>query len=165
MYLLFITFCLIITHALLRLVLPFLLMQKCKAIGLEFLRSMITIGITSILGLVLAGMIPDLETSNRILHAFGGGFMAVLVCFLAMTDAQLRTSGVRFALYALLIASTLGVANELLEFVLQQHMGYLFAVHVNDTWLDLVSNTIGISIGIACFAPFIRKPKDSLSTQ
>jgi len=61
-------------------------------------------------------LIPDPELANRILHIFGGGFLAFSVCFFAVRDSGVYISKFQFFLFSVLIVLALGTANELLEF-------------------------------------------------
>jgi hypothetical protein len=97
------------------------------------------------------------EFSNRVLHAYGGGFMAFLVCFLVVRDSKLSLTKFQFFIFSFLIVAALGVANEILEFFLQNYAGMIFSSHINDTWYDLMSNTIGSLIATVCFVPCIKK--------
>ncbi len=55
-----------------------------------------------------------MELSNRVLHVFGGGFLAFLICFLAALDSRVRIRRFQFFLFSFLIVIALGVANEIL---------------------------------------------------
>jgi len=112
--------------------------------------------IVSLFGYLVASFMPDLEVSNRFIHGFGGGFMATLVCFFAVRVSQLGLNRFQFFFIAALIVSTLGVGNEVLEFFLQKYTTLPFAQSIDDTWLDLVSNTVGLLIGLAIFTPFVK---------
>lgn len=58
-----------------------------------------------------------------------------------------------------LIGTALGVANELFEFLLQSTTHLVFSPTVTDTWLDLLSNTIGIGVAVSIFSAFIKTPR------
>ena len=105
---------------------------------------------------LFAGTIEDLELSNRILHIFGGGFLAYFVCFLVAKDLTLQVSRFHFIVFSLLVVSALGVANEIIEYFLQNYTSLSFATSANDTWLDLMSNSIGAFIGTVLLTPFIK---------
>jgi hypothetical protein len=113
----------------------------------------------SFFGYFVAFAIQDQELSNRFLHAFGGGFLGFLTCFLAAKDSSVVINKFQFFIFSVLIVIALGVANEILEFLLQNYVGIVFATSVNDTWLDLISNTIGIFIASAIFIPLVRNKK------
>ena len=69
-------------------------------------------------------LIPEPFWANRFQHTMGGV--------------------VAFVMFFLVVRVTaLGVANELLEFFLQQTTGIIFNDDIFDTWLDLFSNTNG----------------------
>lgn len=103
--------------------------------------------------------VPDEELGNRLLHAFGGGFLAFLICFLVVRDSGLKITRFQFCTFSLLIVTFLGAANEITEFFLQNYLGFHFADTINDTWLDLISNMVGALIGSVCFVPFIKYEK------
>lgn len=135
------------------------------------LRSICLIFAFSVIGYVIALNIPDAETGNRILHGFGGGFMAFFVCFLAAKDLRADAisrglgGGVvgpnrfQFFVLSVLLVAALGIGNEIMEFLFQNHTKLIFAVGVNDTWLDLISNLIGSVIAAICFVPFFNTKK------
>jgi len=104
----------------------------------------------------ISGQIPDLDWSNRFLHVFGGGFLSSLICFLAILDSRLSITKFRFFVFSFLIVLSLGVANEILEYFLQEFTSLSFANTANDTWMDLISNTVGALIALVCLTPFIR---------
>ena len=52
---------------------------------------------------------------------------------------------------------SLGVANEIMEFILQNYAGFTFSTSINDTWYDLTSNVVGSIISALCFLPFIQQ--------
>lgn len=89
----------------------------------------------------------DIGIGNRILHAIGGGFLAYIVCVVAVRDSGLRIRGMRFFIFSFLIVTALGVANEMLEFLLQSYTPLVFSPTVTDTWLDLASNLVGTLLG------------------
>ena len=98
----------------------------------------------------------DIGIGNRILHAFGGGFLAYLVCFLIVRDSGLRISRFRFFIFTFLVVTALGVANEMLEFLLQSTTGLIFSPTPTDTWLDLASNLVGTLLAAAPLTYFVE---------
>jgi hypothetical protein len=116
--------------------------------------SIIFIAILSLAGYGIAYSMPDPIVANRFIHAFGGGFMAFLTCFLVIKDTKIKLNAFQFFVFSLLIVTALGVANEILEFFLQNYFGLAFSDYINDTWLDLISNTIGSLVGAVCLMPF-----------
>ncbi len=109
----------------------------------------------------ISGQILDLGWSNRFLHVFGGGFLSLLVCFLVVFDSKLAIGKFRFFVFSFLIVLSLGVANEILEYFLEEFTSLSFATTANDTWMDLISNTIGALIAAACLVPFVRSAKQN----
>ena len=101
--------------------------------------------------------IADPEWSNRLLHALGGGFVAFFVCFLVARDSQIDITRFQFFVFSFLLVTAFGVGNEILEFAIQHYLDLTFARDVADTWLDLVSNTVGVLVAAAIMVPFIHK--------
>ena len=100
--------------------------------------------------------LPDKELGNRILHAFGGGFAQFLACFFAARDMNIRASRLKIFIFSFMAVTTLGVFNELMEFFLQSTVGLQSAETITDTWLDLVSNTVGILLSALVTMPFLH---------
>jgi hypothetical protein len=137
---------------------PALFFQKTEKLNLrKALTSIVIISALSISAYVVSFFLSDPEFSNRILHAWGGGFLGFLICYLAASDAKLRLTKFQFFVFAFLFVSTLGVGNEISEYILQIVTGEPYAPHITDTWLDLISNTVGILIASLFFIPFIGK--------
>ena len=72
-----------------------------------------------------------------------GGVVAFVMFFLVVRDTRTALTRLQFFILGFLIVTALGVANELLEFFLQQTTGIIFNDDIFDTWLDLFSNTNG----------------------
>jgi hypothetical protein len=159
MYLIAITLSLYVSYFALFFVFPFFFENRQAKIGLKSLVSVGLIFILSFLGYFIAFNIQDPELSNRFLHGFGGGFMALLVCFLVVKDSNLQIRKFQFIIFSLLVVAALGVVNEILEFFLQNYTGMVFSTSVNDTWLDLISNTVGMLIAVISFTPFVNIKK------
>ena len=118
------------------------------------LRSMAVILATVVAILIVVWIIPDPALSNRIQHAFAGGFAAYLVCILVVRDLKLPMRQFQFVVFSILTVTALGVGNEVAEFMFQEYIPlfpFLFAETPIDTWLDLVSNSVGIAVGAICF--------------
>jgi glycopeptide antibiotics resistance protein len=108
------------------------------------------------MALTIAFLPSDPWWSNRLLHCIGGGVLASIMCFLAVRDSKVGLNRMQYFLVNFLIVTALGVANELAEFFLQTHAIGSFAASIDDTWLDLTSNTVGsLSAGVvlACLFP------------
>jgi hypothetical protein len=123
-------------------------------------RSIVSIAIIFVFYFVVlfvSGLISDPGLANRVIHTFGGGFLIVVTFFLAAKDCETSIGVFQFIVLGMSLAALFGVANEVAEYVLQNHLGFVFADSVNDTWLDLISNTIGMSLATACLAPFVMK--------
>lgn len=130
------------------------------------IRSFISIGLIAALyylSLWLAFSIPDgmalfgvSDFGNRIQHALGGGFVTLFMCYRIVRDGRFRTTRLQFVIFSFLIVTVFGVANEVFEFFGQNFTSFLvFADSINDTWLDLISNSAGAGLGILICTPFI----------
>jgi hypothetical protein len=135
--------------------------HKTVPIPYKAVSSITLIFFLSLIGYAIAFKIHDIELANRIMHGFGGGFLAFLVCYLAVRDSELKISRFQFFVFSFLLVTAMGVANEILECILQQYGGLRSATSVTDTWYDLISNTVGILIAAAFLVPFISKLKSS----
>ena len=89
MYLVFMTLSLCVTYFVIFNYSPLFFNTSAVKISSKSFKSVAFIASLSLLGYLIAFNIPDLELSNRFLHGFGGGFMAFLVCFLAIKDSKL----------------------------------------------------------------------------
>lgn len=101
--------------------------------------------------------IPDVELANRLLHALGGGFLAFFVCFLVVKNNHFNLNKIQFFFLSTLIVIALSVVNEIAEFFLQNYFNQIMASNINDTWLDLISNSIGLIVAAIILVPFIEK--------
>jgi hypothetical protein len=88
--------------------------------------------------------IPNDFWANRFLHAFGGGFAAYIICYLVARAQHLHVGPIKFLVFSCMVVTSLGVANELMELFLQINTHLVFADSITDTWLDLLSNSVGI---------------------
>lgn len=131
----------------------------------ESLYSVVLIAFFSILTFIASVIIPDRQLANRFLHAIGGGFLSFLICFLVVRDSKLRLSRFQFFIFSALVVTAMGVANEVLEFFLQNYFHFTFSKTINDTWLDLLSNSVGILIAALLFTPFVGRKKGSDSAR
>lgn len=159
MYLLAITSSLCISYFILFFLFPYFFESRLTKVSPKSTSSIAMILILSMLGYFIAFNIQDPELGNRFLHGFGGGFMALFVCFLAARDSSVHVKRFQFVLFSLLVVTALGVANEILEFILQNYIRMVFSISINDTWLDLISNTVGMLIAVIGLTPFINKKK------
>jgi|SRR5581483_9008416 len=149
-----------VSYLLLYFLFPLLFTNKLISLKLKSLYSIIYVVVFSLTVNFISNSIADQWFGDRILHIFGGGVTAFLVCFLVVRDSKLKINKFQFLVISLLTVTSLGVVNELIEFFLQMLTHIIFAPTITDTWLDLLSNTIGAIIGAACFAPFINnRPK------
>lgn len=139
--------------------LPFLFNKRVNRVGKIDVFSVIIIAFLSLASYFLVNSISNIEISNRVLHA-SGGFLAFLVCFLVIRNSKLHLTKFQFFFFSFLIVTTLGVANEITEFFLQNYFNFLAATSINDTWLDLISNTVGLLVAAIIFTPFIPVEKE-----
>lgn len=123
------------------------------------LRAIALIFIVALLVFTAMNIVQDRQLANRIEHAFGGGFLAFLVCYVVVRDMGRPITRFQFFVLSFLVVTALGVANEILEFFAQEYFGVVLAKSLNDTWLDLISNTTGALIGAALFVPIIGRMK------
>lgn len=162
MYLLLISISLCITYYFLRWLFPlFFTRQKQHDVRSGY-ASIVMIFCFSLLGYLVTYSIDDPEIQNRFLHGFGGGFMALYTCYLAVRDIGINITRLQFLVFSMLVVGNLGIANEILEFVLQSMTGISFVTGVFDTWYDLVSNLIGSLIAVAVFTPFVGRDKQNI---
>ncbi len=163
-FLLIITAGLCIVYLGLLVMLPLFFSQTGAPISKKSFLSVGLISLLSVVGYLVTFVVPDPEVANRILHGFGGGCMAFLTCFLAFKDSGVRVPVAVFLVFSLMAVSTLGVANEVWEFFLQESFNLTFATGINDTWYDLVSNTVGAFIAGLLLIPLILKNISSEKT-
>lgn len=137
--------------------LPIFFRQSRLPLGLRSIASVSFIFFLSILSYVVALNVPDVDLGNLILHMFGGGFLAAILCYLVVRDTGVTLTRFQFFVITFLIVLALGVANEHLEFFVQTFTRFSYADTVQDTWIDLVNNSIGAVLGASVFT--LRIPK------
>jgi hypothetical protein len=157
LYLAFITLMLCVFYFILLSLLPIFFGQKVISPRRKPFLSIIVIIGFSVLAYALSYSIQNIDLSDRVLHILGGGFAGFLVCFFAVRDSRISINKFQFFLFSALIVIALGVANELAEFVMQYYNVLISATTVEDTWLDLASNVVGIFIASACLVPFHKQ--------
>lgn len=135
---------------------------RARLTAAQVLRAIVPIAFVVVTADAVSIAIVDWQLSNRVLHIFGGGFAGFLTCALAARDAGLSIGRLRLIAIAALIVTFMGVANELLEFALQQYAHFRFAAGPLDTWFDLASNTVGIALGAALFTWLVPRRSPSL---
>ncbi len=163
MYLAVITASLVVSYFVLNLLFSFFFTGRAPRFGLrKSFESLLIIIALSLIGYYVVLHTGDRELGNRILHAFGGGFMAFLVCFLVTKDSKLDITRFQFFVFSALVVTGLGVTNEILEYFLQNYGGMVFLRTTNDTWLDLMSNVVGILAAGIVFVPFVGGKKQKL---
>ncbi|MDB5266221.1 MAG: hypothetical protein JWN89_36 [Parcubacteria group bacterium] len=126
---------------------------------LDFHRACLSIVTILILNFFSALIVESFDgaLANRIQHGLCGGFLALVVCFLAIRDSKVVINKFQFFVFTALVVTALGVGNEILEFVLQHYLGFVMSTTIEDTWLDLISNSIGIILAASITVPFLKK--------
>lgn len=157
MYLVFIALSLGLSYFVLYFLFTKFFEHKAKLPKFKSIFSVILILVLSFVIDYFALSISDFDVSNRLLHAFGGGFLAFFVCFLVVRDSKLKISKFQFFIFSFLSVMTMGIGNEAIEFFAQNYSDFIFAPNINDTWLDLISNTSGALIAGGIFTPLIPK--------
>jgi len=159
MYLLAITFGLCISYFVLLFLFPFFFENRIAKVTKKSFLFVALLSFLSLILYIVVFHISDEELGNRFQHAFGGGFLAFFLCYLVVKDVKLSISKFRFFIFSALIVTAMGVANEIIEYLLQNYAGFtlMFSNNINDTWLDLISNTVGILVATACFTPFVNR--------
>lgn len=157
MYVLLIAVLMCAAYVAMRVLFPYFFNQSAQRFGRETVLSIALIVSVSVLISFGSFLITDPELSNRVLHALGGGFLGILMCWLAARDSGVRMTRFQFAVLSGLIVLALGVGNEVLEFGLQEFAGITFARTIDDVWLDLVSNVVGVTLGILALTPLHRQ--------
>ena len=160
MYLLALTVAMCLSYAVLYALFPYFFTQKFRSFTAKSYFSVFCIFVISLFAYFVSFSIQDAELANRVMHAFGGGFLAFFVCFRVVKDSELSLPKFQFFLFSFFLVTSLGVANEMMEFYLQHQLNYFAFSETNtDTWLDLLSNSVGILIASLLFVPLIAKPK------
>ena len=140
--------------------------QPQARLSIRSIPSLVSIIVFSLLTISIGLSISDLTLGNRVVHALGGGFISIFVCFLATRDSQVKINRFQFFVFSFMFVTTLGVVNEIMEFFLQYYFAkydLFFATTINDTWLDLLSNTVGILVASIIFVPFVKKSAETLN--
>jgi len=96
---------------------------------------------------------------NRLLHAFWGWFIMIVVTLFSLKASQVKINKFQFLFLWFFIATTFWVVNELTESFWQIVLHYTFSSYFNDTWLDLWSNTVGAIVWLLVFVGFVGKKK------
>lgn len=126
---------------------------------------------SSIIYLVFAFILPlvwvfvpkeiiHLRNINFIQHAVGGGVAVSFISIYLIKNLKEKFPLLNNFLVQLILVyalvSMLGVANELLEFLLDYLKVGIFSADRYDTWFDLLANTIG-AIGLFTIYSALRK--------
>jgi hypothetical protein len=106
-------------------------------------RHLIYVAIFVVATLALVASLPDPALANRIQHAFAGAFAVTALSYIAWLASGVSLSKFQFFCLACLLASCFGIANELLESIMQIQGRHIFADSIEDTWYDLWANSVG----------------------
>ena len=161
MYPIIITICLCFAYFALAYLFAAFFEKSAPVFGRRSIFSITCIIVFSLVVYAVSATISDEELSNRILHAFGGGFVSVMVCFFVVRDTRLTISRFQFFIFSLLVVTAMGVANEIFEFFLQNYFHFVVTRSVDDTWLDLISNLVGALIAAMPFTALVLTKKKS----
>ncbi len=144
-------------------ILPFMFRheQRARVENRHAFRSSAWILVASAISFVASETIADPWLSGFCRHFFGGGCTGVLVCFLAVRESVPHIGARRFALFAIPVVTTLGVANEMAEFALGYFTGINFTPDEDDIAWDLLSNELGIFASLPVFMFLAHRQKDS----
>lgn len=108
--------------------------------------------IVAIISLIVAAYVGTRNESiaaNFFQHAVGGGFVTGLLTLFTLRNFKLRLPLLAVACLVIASVSVFGIANELLEFLLQSTTSLRFANDIADTWRDLAANTSGALLACA----------------
>lgn len=122
----------------------------------QAIRSLLILCAVAAVIFVVSFSIPNPELGNRLLHGAGGGFLATFLCLRIFNDLHIKPRLFQFLLFTALAVAAMGVANEVMEYFLQEYSFLIFSNNMNDTWLDLLCNSIGTAVGLIVCAPFVR---------
>jgi len=159
MYTVFLTIAFVLTYLFLYFFFPGFFSLTRPKLGRRSLVSILVIVCVWLAVYFIVYSINNPAISNRLLHAIGGGALSSLICFLAARDLNLRITRFQFFALSFLVVMTLGIGNELVEFFLQEVLSFEFAKDLNDTWLDLLSNTIGAFVACSSFSFFLFRKR------
>lgn len=117
---------------------------NCKTVSLGKYKTWVIIAVILQLAAALFAELEGGRFGNLILHSVGGGVAATLLFFYLMKTFGFKTNW-RFELAALMgFVSTLGVINEIGEYVAESASLGIFSLDSHDVWRDLVANTSGM---------------------
>ncbi len=123
----------------------------------KILQSLVVVFILSFALSSLTVFFPTSFWADRIQHAIGGAGVLMLTWYLALKAASISVSRPTFFVLGFLIVTTLGVGYELLEFLGEMTTSFVFQTSQYDTWLDLLSNTVGALVSGAILMQLISE--------
>lgn len=106
--------------------------------------------LATVLSLVIGG-----KVGNLILHGVGGGVVATFIFFYLTHTFNVRVVWRVELVLLFVFASTLGVLNELAEYLGQLTTPLIFSADIHDTWRDFVANSTGAILSWALIRPLI----------
>ena len=157
MYLNFLTLGFVVSYFILAFVFSLFFEKQTKPGLKKVISSLVSILVLSLVTQYIASVIPNPDIANRFLHSVAGGVLALFVCFIVVRDFNFKINKIQFFIFAILLVTALGVVNELAEFICHHFFGQIMADSIEDTWLDLVSNTAGALVSAFILVPFIKK--------
>lgn len=123
--------------------------KNSRAIGLDLVYMAMAISFLMLLATTIFPM--DTGIGNILLHAIGGGVAASCLFEYIRRVYRVAVTPLQEVVLLFFFVSGFGVANELLEFLLQSVSGMRFSLSPVDTWLDLLANTCGALAGWMVF--------------
>ena len=102
-------------------------------------------------------LFADAVTANFIQHLIGGGVTSFCLVMYGVDQLKLKLTVLQLLVLVVAVVSLLGVANELVEYVIELTTGRIFSWDTHDTWRDLAANTIGGGLGWLGFVTFRRR--------
>ena len=97
---------------------------------------------------------------NALLHGLGGGVAAALLFTYLVGTFEVAWSVRVQAVGLFILVSTLGVLNELGEYVVELFHLAVYSEDTHDTWRDFTANTVGAALGfvlLLALSPTVRR--------
>src|SRR6185436_4795516 len=127
LYLVFISSCMLAAYFVLYILFCFFFKNHFSLPTSKSIKSVLLVVVLSIVFELISESIPNKALSNRFLHAFGGGFLTYIVCYLVALDAKIKVTKFQFFVFSFMVVMTLGVGNEIFEYFLQMNSNLVFS--------------------------------------
>lgn len=101
-------------------------------------------------GLLLPSVDINSQTDTFLQHFMGGIASGILFYFVIKAYGLRLNKWWQKPVLLYFLVCGLGVANELLELFMDQTGLIIDLVHRNDTWWDLLANTLGAAVAFVC---------------